>query len=57
MIHSDGPEERKAGSESIDVDSRGDAGTQVFQSVGQRVGKFDVGCGSGFLHVVARNGD
>ena len=51
------PEEREAGREGVDVDACGDAGAEVFPAVGEGVGHFEVGGGTGFLHVVAGDRD
>jgi hypothetical protein len=57
VVHADGPEEGEAGSEGVDVHTGVHTGTEVFQAVSQGVRQLNVGCGTGFLHVVARDGD
>ncbi len=55
MVHANGPKERKAGSEAVDVHSGIYSGSEVFQSVGQGVGQFNIGSGTCFLHMIAGN--
>ncbi len=43
--------------EAVDIQARADAGAQVFQAVGQGVGKLQIGRGTGFLHVIAADAD
>ena len=52
-IHSDAPEERQPGRELVDVQARIQAGLQVIDAVGQRIGQLEIGCGTGLLDVVA----
>ena len=54
-VHSDGPKEAEARSEVVDVKTRRQAGPQVFEAVGQRVGELDFGRSTRLVHVVARN--
>ena len=51
------PEEREAGCEGVDIDACGDASAEVFPAIGEGVGHFKVGCGTGFLHVIAGDGN
>ena len=57
VIHTDSPEERQTRSEGIDIDTSGNSRTQIFQSVGQGISQLDIGCSSGFLHVITRDRD
>ena len=57
VVHADAPEKGDAGREAIDIQARTDAGAQVFQAVGQRVGELQIGRGAGFLHVIAADAD
>ena len=57
VVHADGPEEREARSERIDVDACVDTCAEVVHTVGEGVGQLDVGSGTCFLHVVAGDGD
>ena len=56
-VHADRPEEAEAGREPVDVEPRGDAGAEVLDAVGQRVGELEVGGRPGLLHVVAGDRD
>ena len=56
-VHADGPEERQPRRETIDVEPRLEAGTEIFDPVGQRIGKLEVLGRAGFLHVIAGNRD
>ena len=51
------PEEREAGCEGVDVETCRDAGAEVFQSIGKRVGHFEVSRRAGLLHVIAGDRD
>jgi hypothetical protein len=53
MIHSHSPEKAKARGKIIDIEARRDAGPQVLQTVGQRIGQFEVGGRARLLHMVA----
>ncbi len=55
MIHTDSPEERQTRCKSINVHSGIHSGTQIFQSVCQRISQFDVGGCTCFLHMVTGN--
>ena len=57
VVHADGPEERQTRCEGVDRHACVDAGAQVLQTVGQRVGQLDVVRGARLLHVVTRNRD
>ena len=57
MVHTDRPEERQTRSERIDTHTGIHTRTQILQTVGQCVGQLDIGCCTGFLHVVTRNRD
>ena len=57
MVHSDGPEEGQTRSERIHINAGVDACTQVVHTVGQGVSQLNVGCSTGLLHVVTRDGD
>ncbi|OQB97069.1 MAG: hypothetical protein BWX86_00461 [Verrucomicrobia bacterium ADurb.Bin122] len=56
-VFADGPEEREARREGVDVDAGGDAGLQILETVGERVGELEVGGGACLLHVVAGDRD
>ena len=56
-VHADGPEERQARREGVDVEAGRDAGADIFDAVGERVGELEVGRRAGFLHVVAGDRD
>ncbi len=56
-IHADRPEERQPRCEAIDIEACGQAGAQIFDAIGQRIGEFEVLRRAGFLHVIARNRD
>ena len=56
-VHADGPEEAEPRGERVDVEAGVDAGPQVLDAVGQRVGQLQVGGRAGFLHVVAGDRD
>ena len=51
------PEERESRREGVDVDAGGDAGAEVFPTVGESISHFEVGGGAGFLHVIAGDRD
>lgn len=57
VVGSDSPEEGEARSESIDVDTRRNTGTEVFETVRQGVGQLNIGRSTGFLHVITGDGD
>ena len=57
VVHADGPEERQPRRERVDVEARRDAGARILHAVGQRVGELQVRRRSGFLHVIAGDGD
>ncbi len=57
VVHANSPEERQTRSEGVDVDACIDTGTEIFETVSESVGKLDVACRTGFLHVVAGDGD
>ena len=57
IVHADGPEERQARREGVDLHARSDAGAHVLDPVGERIGQLQVGRGAGLLHVVAADGD
>ena len=57
VIHARAPEEGQTRREGVDVQASLDTGTEVVPTVGQSVSHLDVGGGTGFLHVVARDGD
>ena len=56
-VHGDAPEEGEAGGEFVHVKADIFAGANVFDNVGEGVGEFQVGGGTGFLDVVAGAGD
>jgi hypothetical protein len=57
VIHADGPEKAEARCKFVDVEPGVKTGSEVFEAVGEGVGEFEVGGCSGFLHVIAGNGD
>ena len=57
VVHADAPEKGDARREAVDIQARADAGAQVFQAVGQRVGEFQIGRGPGFLHMIPADAD
>ncbi len=57
VVHAHAPEEREAGCELVHGHAGVDAGADVLQTVGQRVGQLDIGRGARLLHVVAGDGD
>ena len=56
-VHGDAPEERQARGELVDVQARIQAGADVLDAIGQRVRQLQVGGRTGFLDVVAGDGD
>ena len=56
-VHADRPEERQPRRERVDVQPGVDAGAQVLDAVGERVGQLEVGGRPGLLDVVAGDGD
>ena len=56
-VHPDAPEERQPRRELVDVQAGVQAGFEVVDTVGQRVGQLQIGCGTGFLDVIAGNRD
>ena len=56
-VHADRPEERQPGRERVDVQAGLEAGPQVLDAVGQRVGQLQVGRRPGLLDVVAGDRD
>ena len=56
-VHADGPEEAQPRGEAVDVEAGVEAGAEVLDAVGQRVGELEVGGRPGLLHVVAGDGD
>ncbi len=56
-VHADGPEERQARCELVDLHAGVEACADVLDTVGEGVGELQVGRGSGFLDVVAGDGD
>ena len=57
VVCTDSPEERQARSKSININTRSCSGTEVFQTVGQRISQLDVRRSSRFLHVVTGDRD
>ena len=57
VVHANRPEEGNARRKVIDREAGLDAGAQVFDPVGERIGQLNVGGGPGFLHVVAAYAD
>ena len=57
IVHADSPEERQARSERVDIHAGVHTCAEVFETVGEGVGKLDVAGSAGFLHVIARNRD
>ena len=55
VVHTDSPEERQTRREGIDRHTGIDSGTQILQTVGQRVRQLDVGRSARLLHVVTRD--
>ena len=56
-VHAGVPEEGKARREAVDVEPGGDAGTRIFDAVGDGVGELQVGRRAGLLHVIAGDRD
>ncbi len=56
-VHADRPEERQPRRERVDVQTGPEAGPQVLDAVGERVGQLEVGRGPGLLDVVAGDRD
>ena len=56
-VHADRPEEAEPRRELVDVEAGGEAGAEVLDAVGQRVGELEVGGRPGLLHVVAGDRD
>ena len=56
-VHADCPEEGQARCELVDVHTGVEAGADVLDAVGEGVRQFQIGRRSGFLDVVARDGD
>ena len=56
-VHPDAPEERQPRRERVDVQAGVEAGLEVVDTVGECVGEFEIGCGTGLLDVVAGNRD
>ena len=56
-VHPDAPEEGQSRRERVDGQIRGHAGLDVLDAVGQRVGQLQIRCRSGFLDVIAGDGD
>ena len=56
-VHPDAPEKRQPRRELVDVQAGVEAGLDVVDTVGECVGEFEIGCGTGFLDVVAGNRD
>ena len=56
-VHPDAPEERQSRRELVDGKVGGQAGLDVLDAVGQRVGQLQIRCRSGLLDVIAGDGD
>ena len=56
-VHADRPEERQPRREAVDVEAGGEAGAEIFDAVGQRIGELEVLRRAGFLHVIAGDRD
>ena len=56
-VHADRPEERQPRGELVDVQSRFDAGADVLDAVGERVGELEIGRRAGLLDVIAGDRD
>ena len=56
-VHPNAPEEGQPRRELVDVQAGVQAGLDVIDTVGECVGEFEIGCGSGFLDVVTGNRD
>ena len=56
-IHADRPEERQARREAVDIEAGFDAGTDIFDAIGERISEFEILRRAGFLHVIAGNRD
>ena len=56
-VHADRPEERQPRREAVDVEARGNAGAEVFDAVGERIGELEVLRRAGLLHVIAGDRD
>ena len=57
IIHADAEEERQPRREAIDGEVGAEAGADIFDAVGERVGEFEVGGRAGLLHVIAGDRD
>ena len=47
----------KRGAKRIDVKPGIESGTDIFDTVSERIGQLEIGGGSGFLHMIAGNAD
>ena len=56
-IHAHRPEERQPRREGVDAHSGADAGAQIFDAVGERIGEFEILRRARFLHVIAGDRD
>ena len=52
-VFANGPEERQARRESINIQTCRHTGTRIFNAIGQRISQFEVSRRTGFLHVIA----
>ena len=56
-VHADRPEERQPRRKPVDIESGFDAGADIFDAVGERVGELQVLRRAGLLHVIAGDRD
>ncbi len=54
-IHADRPEERQPRRKTVDVEACSKPGAEIFDTVGEGIGEFEVLRRAGFLHVIAGN--
>src|SRR5690606_12580412 len=57
QVHADAPEEAQAWREFIHAHARCDASAHVFDTIGERVGQFQIGGCTGLVHVIAAYAD
>ena len=56
-IHRDAKEKREARREAINIEAGGEPGAHIFETVGERIGEFEIGGSARFLHMIAGNRD
>jgi len=57
MVRPDGPEERQTRCKSININTCGNTGTEIFQTVCQGVSQLNIRRSTRFLHVIAGDGN